>query len=127
MTYEEIFSNYVDAVGGGNVSKMIELYAEDGIFHDDGPTTTGRPPYFVVGRDEIGATLALIGSRGSTVDVKSITDNEMLYDLVVITGATVPCKGTLTLNDEGLIQLHRIVPTGPATPPTKKMVWVPIE
>jgi NAD(P)-dependent dehydrogenase (short-subunit alcohol dehydrogenase family) len=128
LTFEDMFKTYAEAVGGGNWKKAAKMYAKDhSLFHDQGPTLSGNPPYFEVGRDAIGKTLQLIGSRGSKVEIRSIDGNVMEYDLVVVNGARIPCKGALTIDPKGKIVNHFIIPNGQITPPTLEMKWVDIE
>ena len=111
MECKEVFELYAAAVGGGDVDAVVGAYADDAVFHDQGPTLSGRPPYHIVGKDKIKETLALIGSRGSKVNIKSIEGNVMTYELAIVTGHRLPCKGTLFMTD-GLVKLHLVLPDG---------------
>ncbi|GHU66139.1 hypothetical protein AGMMS49983_15170 [Clostridia bacterium] len=108
-TYEETFKLYVETLAGGDVNQTLTTFAEDAVFHDEVPTLSNLPALHIIGKDNIGAALSQFGSRKFEVEIKTIRDNEMLFDLVAGPGHKFPCKGILYMSD-GLVKLYLIIP-----------------
>lgn len=103
-----ILEKYSQCLKAGDAAGMASLFAEDGQFYDDAPSTLGLPVISVKGRGDIENFFRETFKRGGLDVAKvAINGNAMRYDVAV--GKTVLlCLGVLK-EENGLIKEYSVV------------------
>jgi hypothetical protein len=98
-----IFKRYIDAMNSADVNQMSELFAEDAVFDDSANASTGRPPLYLEGREEIEKMFTGFLKRKPVAKLIGIKENKMDYD-VALGDLVLPCRATFIMTKDGKIQ-----------------------
>jgi hypothetical protein len=78
-----MFEKYLEYAAAGDAEKVSSLFAEDGIFYDEGPKKMGMEPAMVQGREAVKAFFQQVFSTMGPINAfnVSINENAMRYDV----------------------------------------------
>ena len=103
-----LLEKYCECAKAGDAEKFSELFAEDGIFHDDAPTQIGMDPLHLEGRAAIRETFDMIFSQGGMeIANVAIYGTAMRYD--VINGDITFLALGVVKEENGLIKQYNVV------------------
>jgi hypothetical protein len=99
---------YVAGVREGDADKVAAVFAEDGVFYDEAPTTLGMDAIDLKGREAILANFrALLANGGLVLDDVAFNGRAMRYDVVMGPAMKIRCLGVYTERD-GLIARYDV-------------------
>ena len=103
-----LLEKYCEYARAGDAEKFSELFAEDGIFHDEAPTQIGMDPLHLEGRAAIRETFDMLFSQGGMeIDNVAIFGGAMRYDL--ISGDVTFLALGVMKEENGLIKEYNVV------------------
>jgi len=105
----ELLKEYLKCLAAGNAEGVSKLFAEDGIFYDEGPVKANMGPVTITGKEGIRAFFQQVFSTQGPIKSFNvgINGNAMRYD-VTVGNIEVQALGLLT-EKEGLIAEYRVV------------------
>lgn len=105
----DLLNAYLQCLAAGDAEGVSKLFAEDGIFYDEGPKKSNMDPVTISGREGIRAFFQQVFStQGPIKSVNvGINGNAMRYD-VTVGNMEIQALGLLT-EKEGMIAEYRVV------------------
>ena len=97
--------NYVDALNSNNPENVGALFAEDGYFSDGATRLLKLPDGNGTGPKEVAAVFkGIMDQFHVRVEILKMNKQSMEYDVHLGDDITLPCVGTVTLNEKGEIK-----------------------